>query len=383
MNNLIARPQLEQAVLKNLDLFPITAIIGPRQSGKTTLARTLSEFQAAEYFDLEDPRSRERLQNPMTVLERLNGLVIIDEVQLQPELFQLLRVLADRRPLKARFLILGSASPDLIRASSESLAGRIGYIDIGGFDLGEVGCGQMHRLWLRGGFPPSFLASDDEASQLWRENFIRTFLERDLRLYGIETAPSALRRFWNMLAHCHGQLWNGSDIGRSLNASHTTMRRHLDILTGAFMIRQLQPYHENLSKRQVKSPKIYIRDSGLFHTLMRIDSMAALEAHPKLGASWEGFALEQVLQRIGERDVYFWATQSGAELDLLYFRAGRRFGVEFKHADAPAINRSMRIAIADLRIEHLYVVYPGPKSYQLGNGIKVLAMQDLNELKNS
>ncbi len=378
--DLISRPRLEQAVRRNLDLFPVTAIIGPRQAGKTTLARWLAGLGAAEYIDLENPRSRERLRSPMTALERLEGLVIIDEAQLQPELFPVLRVLADRRPPKAKFLILGSVSPDLIRTGSESLAGRIGFVEMSGFDLAEVGFNRMHQLWLRGGLPPSFLAPEDEGSRLWRESFVRTFLERDLRLYGIETAPEALRRFWNMLAHHHGQLWNASEIGRSLNVSHTTMRRHLDILTGAFMVRQLQPFHENLAKRQVKSPKIYIRDSGIFHSLMMIDSIAALEAHPKLGASWEGFALEQAFARIGERDVYFWATQSGAELDLLYFREGRRFGIESKHADAPAISRSMRIAMEDLRIDHLFILYPGPSSYPLSDRVTVLCMQDLEVL---
>jgi predicted AAA+ superfamily ATPase len=380
MNKLIARPHLEQEVRKNLNFFPITAIIGPRQAGKTTLARQLAGAEAAEYIDVENPRSRERLRSPMTALERLRGLIIIDEVQLQPDLFPVLRILADRRPPEAKFLILGSASPDLIRASSETLAGRIGYVDMGGFDLREAGNNQMHRLWLRGGFPPSFLAPSEEDSRLWRENFIRTFLERDLRLYGIETAPEALRRFWNMIAHHHGQLWNGSEIGRSLNTAHTTVRRYLDILTGALMVRQLQPYHANLSKRQVKSPKIYIRDSGLFHSLIRIDSAAALEAHPKLGASWEGFALEQVLRLVGSRDVYFWATQSGAELDLLFFFEGRKRGIEFKYADAPALTRSMGIALSDLKLDHLYVIYPGPKSYQLSDAVTVLAMSDLGKL---
>lgn len=381
IGNIVERTRLEQEVRKNLELFPITAIIGPRQVGKTTLARQIAGPNGAEYLDLEDPRSRERLRSPLTVMERLQGLVIIDEVQLQPELFPLLRVLADRRPRKAKFLILGSASPDLIRVSSETLAGRIGYVDICGFDLSEVGCNHMHHLWLRGGFPPAFLAPDDDGSRRWRENFIRTFLERDLRLYGIETPPEALRRFWNMLAHHHGQLWNGSEIGRSLNAAHTTMRRHLDILTGAFMVRQLQPYHANLGKRQVKSPKVYIRDSGLFHSLLMIDSLAALEAHPKLGASWEGFALEQILHRIGERDIYFWATQSGAKLDLLFIRGDRRFGIEFKHADAPSLTRSMQIAMVDLNLERLFIVYPGPESYALNDKVKVLAIQDLNELE--
>jgi len=380
MKALIDRPRLNQAVRQNLELFPITAIIGPRQSGKTTLARQLAEFEAAEYFDLEDPRSEARLGSPITVLERLQGLVIIDEVQRRPDLFPLLRVLADRRPMPAKFLILGSASPDLVRVSSETLAGRIGYVDMAGFDLSEVGHGQLYRLWLRGGFPPSFLARDDKASLIWRDNFIRTFLERDLRLYGVEAAPAALRRFWNMLAHHHGQLWNGSEIGRSLNVAHTTVRRHLDILTGALMVRQLQPYWENLSKRQVKSPKVFIRDSGLFHSLMMIDSLAMLEGHPKLAASWEGFALEQVLCLIGDREVYFWATQSGAELDLLFFRSGRRFGIEFKHADAPALSRSIRIAMTDLKLEQLYIVYPGPTSYDLTDRIKVLALNNLSEI---
>ncbi len=379
-SELIRRRKLEHAVRKNLKLFPVTAIIGPRQAGKTTLAHLIAGSRPAEYFDLEDPRSAQRLRSPMTTLERLAGLLIIDEVQLRPDLFPLLRVLADRRPNPARFLILGSASPDLIRTGSDSLAGRIAFVDIGGFDLREVRAANLDRLWLRGGFPLSFLAPDDAASLNWRDNFVRTFLERDLRLYGIETAPAALRRFWSMLAHCHGQVWNGSEIGRSLSVAHTTVRRYLDILTGAFMVRQLQPYWENLGKRQVKSPKVFVRDSGILHALLMIDTHAALEAHPKLGASWEGFALEQVLRHIGDRDAYFWATQSGAELDLLYFRGGRRYGVEFKHADAPGLTRSMSIAQSDLKLEHLYILYPGPASYALSDSVSVLPLAELDQL---
>lgn len=353
---------------------PVVALLGPRQCGKTTLARTIAAGRRAEYFDLEDPVGLARLAEPMTALAPLRGLVIIDEVQRDPKLFPILRVLADRARTPARFLVLGSASPDLVRHSSESMAGRVAFVDMAGFGLRETGQPAQRRLWLRGGFPRSFLARTERESLVWREDFIRTFLERDLGLLGVQVPPPALRRLWMMLAHYHGQIWNGSEIARSLGEAHTTVKRHLDILTGAFMIRQLQPWFENIGKRQIRSPKVYIRDTGILHALLGLNSFAAVEGHPKLGASWEGFVLEQLIAAAGERNAYFWATQGGAELDLLLTLHGRRYGVEIKYSDAPALSKSMTIAMSDLRLSRLYVVYPGSERYALDKRIEVLSL---------
>jgi len=296
---------------------------------------------------------------------------------LLPELFPILRVLADRRPLPARFLLLGSASPDLVRGISESLAGRVALVPMSGFDLTETGARALRSLWLRGGFPRSFLADSDEESHEWRADFIQTFLERDLRRFGVQVAPTALHRFWNMVAHDHGQIWNASEIGRSLGEAHTTVKRHLDILCGAFVMRQLPPWFENISKRQVKSPKVYLRDSGLLHDLLGLRSFAALEAHPKLGASWEGFALEAILRLTGDREAYFWHTQGGAELDLLVFLHGRRFGFELKYADAPAVTKSLQVARADLKLDRALIVHPGKKTYPLNEWAEAIGIADL------
>jgi predicted AAA+ superfamily ATPase len=342
-------------------------LLGPRQCGKTTLANHIIGSGQAQYFDLENPADEARLAQPMTALERLEGLVIIDEVQRAPALFPVLRVLADRSRRPAQFLLLGSASPELVRVSSESLAGRVAFVDMGGFGLREVGAHAMRRLWLRGGFPRSFLARSDVESGAWRRDFIRTFLERDLRTFGIDISARALRRLWTMLAHYHGQVWNASEIGRSLGEAHTTIRRHADVLVGALVVRELQPWFENVGKREIKSPKLYIRDSGILHSLLVAESSNALESHPKLGASWEGFVIEQILSELGTRDAYYWGTQSGAELDLLLTVNARRTGVEVKYADAPRMTRSMRIALADLKLSHLYVVHPGSARYDLGD----------------
>ena len=331
---MIERRDLQREVQAALKRSPIVSILGPRQCGKSTLARRIAD-RRAHVFDLENPVDLARLTEPHTALSPLRGLVVIDEVQLQPGLFPLLRVLADRRPLPARFLLLGSASPDLVRTSSESLAGRVAFVPMGGFDLREVGVASLRRLWLRGGFPRAFLARGDEASRRWRDDFILTFLERDIRRFGVEVPAFALRRLWMMLAHYHGQTWNASELARSLGEAHTTVKRHLDILSGALMVRQLQPWFENLGKRQVKAPKVYVRDSGVLHALLGLTTFADLESHPKVGASWEGFVIEQILRRTGDRDAYFWATPSGAELDLLVFVRGRRIGFEVKYADAP------------------------------------------------
>ena len=315
----------------------------------------------------------------MTALEPLRGWVVLDEAQLQPGLFPILRVLADRVSSPARFLLLGSASPDLVQGVSESLAGRVAHVPMTGFTLVEVGAAALRDLWGRGGLPRSFLAATDAESAQWRDDFVRTFLERDLRRFGVQVAPLALRRFWYMVAHCHGQIWNASEIGRSLGEAHTTVKRHLDILTGALVMRQLAPWFENLGKRQVKSPKIYLRDSGLLHSLLGIPSFAALEAHPKLGASWEGFALEEVLSVMGDREAYFWSTQSGSELDLLVFRRGKRYGFEFKYADAPSMTKSLQIARQDLNLTRAFVVVPGPQSYPLNAWAEVLSIRDLHK----
>ena len=355
----------------------MTALIGPRQCGKTFLARAIAAAEPHSYFDLEMPSDADRLAQPMTALEPLRGLVIVDEVQRRPELFPILRVLSDRRDLPTRFLLLGSASPDLSRQSSESLAGRVAFINMSGFSLTETGPDAMRSLWWRGGFPRSFLSESDEASREWRQNFILTFLERDIRQFGVEVPALVLRRLWNMLAHYHGQIWNASEISRSLGESHTTVKRHLDILTGALMVRQLPAWFENLGKRQVKAPKVYLRDTGLMHELMGIESFARLEGHPKLGASWEGFVIEEVLRTTGDREAYFWATHSGNELDLLVFINGKPIGIEIKYSDTVSLTKSMHIALDDLKLESLLVVHPGSKSYPLGPKAWAISIFDL------
>jgi len=376
-SGMIERRVLHSQVHQAIRGSPVVVLYGPRQCGKTTLARQVADAEAAEYFDLEDPVSQRRLSEPMLALRELRGLVVIDEVQRQPGLFPILRVLADRKPLLARFLILGSASPALLRQSSESLAGRIALVEMGGFNLSEVGLKDLRRLWWRGRFPRSFLAKSEAESRSWQENFIQTFLERDIRELGVQLPAVVLRRLWMMVAHYHGQIWNASELARSLGESHTTVKRHLDILTGALMVRQLPPWHENLGKRQVKSPKIYLRDTGLLHALLGVPSFRFLEGYPKLGASWEGFVIEEILDLVGERNGYFWGTQSGAELDLLLLVGGARYGVEFKYGDAPGITKSMRIALDDLKLRHLFVVYPGRDIYALDKRVTVLPIEQI------
>lgn len=354
-------------------VHPVASLLGPRQCGKTTLARAFSDTaDEVTYFDLEDPVDNQRLSAPMTVLEGLSGLVVIDEIQRKPELFELLRVLVDRRESHSRFLILGSASPSLVKGVSESLAGRVGFVDLSGFTIDEVGVDHQNDLWSRGGFPRSFLAPDEVASATWRTGFVRTFLERDIPQLGITTSAETLRRFWTMIAHYHGQVWNAAEFARSLGSSEKTARRYLDILAGAYMVRVLPPWHENLKKRQVRSPKIYIRDSGILHSLLQLRTRNEMLGHPKLGASWEGFAIEQILNRLNTRDVYFWATHNGAELDLMVTVGGRRHGFEIKYSDAPRRRRSMRTAITDLNLHHLWVVYPGSETYPLDDDITVI-----------
>jgi predicted AAA+ superfamily ATPase len=378
---MIARSTQLERIRTALRRQRVVALIGPRQAGKTTLARQIQEIRSQNYFDLEDPAALARLDEPMTALRPLRGVVVIDEIQRRPDLFPVLRVLVDRRPLPARFLILGSASPDLLRQSSETLAGRIETVVLSGFSLAEVGTDRLERHWRRGGFPRSFLARTEEDSVVWRRGFVRTFLERDLPQMGITIPATTLLRFWTMVAHYHGQLWNAAEPARSLGVSEPTVRRYLDLLSGAFMVRQLRPWHENLKKRQVRSPKIYLRDTGILHSLLGIGSQRELLSHPKLGASWEGYAIEEVLKARDWAEAYCWATHQGAELDLLLLDAGRRLGVEVKRADAPRVTRSMRIALEDLRLDHLTVLYPGDMSYELDERISVLPLSALGQPK--
>ena len=368
----IQRDRALTEIRKLLKIFPVVAILGARQCGKTTLARQLSYDH---YFDLENPRDLARLDNPQLALESLTGLIVIDEIQRAPDLFPLLRYLVDTNR-EQHYLILGSASQSLIKQSSESLAGRIGYHYLSGFGLPDVGAENCRPLWLRGGLPPAFLAETDASSQLWRENYIATFLERDIPQLGIQIPARTLRRFWVMLSHYHGQMLNYAELGRSFGISDMSIRKYIDILEGTFMIRVLQPWHANLKKRLVKRPKIAIRDSGLFHTLMSIETEAQLLSHPKLGASWEGFAMEcvsSVLQR-GDQPFYFWRTHQGAEVDLFWQRGGKNWGIEFKFNDAPRRTKSMQIAVQDLHLEHLWIVYPGNERYSLDAKITVLPL---------
>lgn len=371
---MIERPRIRDSVRTALERSPVVVLTGPRQCGKTTLARQFLPSDSVNYFDLEDPLSLARLDEPMTALSTLKGLVVIDEIQRRPELFPALRVLADRPHSPARFLILGSASGDLLRQSSESLAGRVERIVMGGFLLEETGQGSLSLLWLRGGFPRSFLASSERDSVVWRTEFISSLLERDLPQWGIRVPALALRRFWTMLAHYHGQRWNAADPARALGVSESTVRRYLDLLTDAYMLRQLQPFHANLRKRQVKSPKVYVRDSGLLHRLLGLDTESALLNHPKLGASWEGFAIEQVLAVEPHDAAYFWATHQGAEMDLVLAQGDRLVGVEFKRADAPRMTRSIRIAMDDLELERVAVIYPGEVRYPLAEAVEAVPL---------
>jgi uncharacterized protein len=355
----------------------VVALLGPRQCGKTTLARQFVPADSVNYFDLEDPQSVARLSEPNTALRPLKGLVVIDEIQRRPELFPLLRVLADRKPLPARFLILGSASPDLLSQSSETLAGRLETVLLEGFRLADLGERAQGRLWLRGGFPLAYTAKSEGDSVAWRRQFLQTFLERDIPQLGIQIPAAALRRFWNMLAHYHAQIWNGAELARALAVSESTVRRYLDLLTGVFMLRQLPAWFENLGKRQVKAPKVFVRDSGLLHALLGIANQRDLELHPKVGASWEGFAVEEVLKAVRPNEAYYWATHQGAEIDLLLFKHGRRVGVECKRMDAPTLTPSMRIALHDLKLDRLVVIYPGERRYALADGVEVIPLIEL------
>ena len=374
--HMINRPTDLTRIRAALKRSRVVALLGPRQCGKTTLARLFVPPDSLNYFDLEDPASLARLAEPDTALRPLRGLVVIDEIQRRPDLFPLLRVLADRAPFPARFLILGSASPDLLRQSSESLAGRLETVLLEGLRLADLGAARQWRHWLRGGFPLSLTARTESASVIWRRQFLQAFLERDMPQLGVTIPAVALRRFWSMVAHYHAQHWNAAELARALAVNESTVRRYLDLMTGVFMVRQLAPWFENLGKRQVRAPKVYVRDSGLLHALLGINSQRELEHHPKVGASWEGYAVEEVLKAYQPDEAYYWATHNGAEIDLVLFKGGRRVGVECKRTDAPSLTPSMRIALADLRLDELHVVYPGERSYPLSDKVTVIPLAE-------
>ena len=374
---MIRRQSLERHLQLALRRSRVVALIGPRQSGKTTLARHLVDVRSRNYFDLEDPNQLARLDEPKTALYPLRGLIVIDEVQRKPELFPLLRVLADRKPLPAKFLILGSAGPRLLKQSSESLAGRIEIVAMGGFSLNEIGAPHIQKHWLRGGFPSSYLAKNEINSTAWRKQFTQTFLERDIPQMGFRIPAKTLNRFWSLLAHYHGQIWNASDPAVTLGVSPPAVRHYLDVLEGMLMIRTLTPWYENLKKRQIKSPKVYFRDSGILHFLLGVRTFRELESHPKKGASWEGYILEELLKHKPDATPYFWGTHNGAELDLLFLEGGKRLGFEIKYSDAPKITPSMRIAMKELGLHRLTVLYPGNRSYPLAERIEVVSAQEM------
>ena len=374
----IPRPDARSSIEAALERSPVVVLTGPRQCGKTTLARELLAENSPNYFDLEDPASLARLAEARTALSPLTGLVVIDEIQRRPELFPVLRVLADRDRRPARFLILGSASGQLLRQSSESLAGRAEWVRIGGFSLAELSGQAAPTLWRRGAFPRAYLARTEADSLAWRKEFIQTLLERDLPQWGVRVPSAALRRFWTMLAHYHGQTWNAAEPARALGVNESTTRRYLDLFTDALMIRQLQPWHANLAKRQIRSPKIYVRDSGLLHSLLGIESQKSLESHPKLGASWEGFAVEQVLALEPHDEAAFWGTHQGAEIDLILRRGDRLFGVECKRTDAPRVTPSIRIALDDLSLERVAIVHPGDRRYPLDDRVEAVPVAALS-----
>lgn len=379
----IARVSEISALKERLKHNPVVALLGPRQCGKTTLARQLSSQwnSPVTFFDCENPRDLARLEDPLMALSDIKGLIVIDEIQRRPELFPVLRVLADR-PAKIKFLILGSASRDLIRQGSESLAGRISYLEMGGFSLDEIPAAKSERLWIRGGFPRSFLASNEGASYQWRQDFIATFLERDIPQLGLAIPAKSLARFWSMLAHYHGQIFNASEIGRSLAVSDHTAQRYLDLLSGTFMVRQLQPWHYNTKKRLIKRPKIYFRDSGILHALLSLENQKDVVSHPKLGASWEGFALEEAIRsaHLKEDEAYFWGVHTGGEIDLVFNKNGKMYGIEVKYTQTPSLTPSMRLAVEELSLKHLWVIYPGEQTYSLGRNVTAIPWTDTKAL---
>lgn len=380
---LIARKQELTLLKKRIKMNPVVAVLGPRQCGKTTLSRQFASQISlpVSVFDLENPRDLGRLDDPLMALENLKGVVIIDEVQRRPDLFPVLRVLVDKHP-SIRYLILGSASLELIRQGSETLAGRISYLEMGGFTLEDIPVKNINKLWIRGGFPKSFLASSEAASYQWRQDFITTFLERDIPNMGIQIPSKSLRRFWTMLAHNHGQIFNASEIGRSLGFSDHTAQRYLDLLSGTFMVRQLRPWYYNTKKRMVKRPKIYFRDTGILHALLSLENRDDVTAHLKLGASWEGFALEEVIShfQLKEEEIFFWGVHTGAELDLVFQRNGKFFGVEVKYSQVPQMTPSIRSALSELSLAHLWVVYPGKEKYSLNRQVTVVPLGDFRQV---
>ncbi len=374
---MIPRLQYKNHIITAIKRSKVTAILGPRQCGKTTLAREISREFPSQFLDLESPADQSKLQNPEQYLSGIPGLIIIDEIQQSPELFPVLRVLADKSDKNGRFLILGSVSPDLSKRASESLAGRIEFIDLHGFNISETGWEDYRRLWARGGFPPSYLADTEEDSLVWREGFVRTFLQRDIPQLGINIPSTTLRRFWTMLAHSHGQLLNSSQLAKSMGMNDKTIRSYIDILTATYMVRPVQPWHANLKKRQVKSPKIYISDTGLLHHLLGLRDMEDLLGHPQLGASWESFALEQIARNIPALVPYFWSTYSGAELDFFATHRGKNIGVECKFTETPKTTRSQHVALEDLKLDKIYVVYPGAERYPLHKSIEACPLPEL------
>ena len=378
---MIKRTKLIQKVQKAIRRNRVVVLLGPRQCGKTTLAREFLSAEEKNYFDLEDTDDLTRLEDAKSELAGLRGLVVIDEIHRRPELFPLLRVLSDRKPLPAKFLILGSASPALLKQSSESLAGRVETIFMSGFSLAEATHRKLNTHWFRGGFPHSFLARTNEISYAWRKEFVQTFLERDVPQMGLNIPAPMFRRFWTMLAHSHGQIWNAADPASSLGISQPTVRKYLDHLDHLLMVRQLQPWHENLGKRQVKAPKVYVRDSGLLHLLLGIQNEKEFKDHPKRGASWEGYVIEELFKQVQPDDAYFWATHNRAELDLLFLKNGRKIGFEIKLSGRPSLTPSMRIAVHDLKLDKLFVIYPGKENYDLGERIRVISIFDLEKIK--
>lgn len=371
---MLERKYLNQ-ISESFQITPICALLGPRQCGKTTLAHEYAKNLNGKFFlfDLEDPLDLAKLDNPKLALEPLDGLIVIDEIQRRPELFPILRVMVDK--YNKEFLILGSASSELIRQSSESLAGRINYIEMTPLSMEEAS--DVSKLWNRGGFPRSYLAENDMLSNEWRKSYIRTYLEKDIKNLGFDVSSQTMRRLWNMLAHYHGQILNASELGRSINVSYKTIDRYIDILSGTFMIRRLSPWFENIGKRQIKSPKIYFRDSGLLHAILGIENTEQLQMHPKLGSSWEGFALEEVIRKlnIDYNDCYFWATQGGAELDLLVIKNGKKLGFEIKYTDSPKITKSMHSAIDDLKLDQMTIIIPGKDKFKLSEYVEVYGIE--------
>lgn len=382
---LLKRNKALDLLKEKLAYSPAVAILGPRQCGKTTLVKQFIKTipnKEINFFDLEDPRDLARLENPILSLEDLSGYVVIDEIQRKPELFPILRVLIDKQKNNTKYILLGSASRDILESSSETLAGRISYLELEGFGIDVIKKSETNKLWLRGGFPRSFLAASDSESFAWREDFISTFLERDVPNLGIRVPATTLRRFWTMLAHYHGEILNYSDLASSFGVADTTIRHYIDILVSTFLIRELKPWHQNTKKRLVKRPKIYFRDSGLFHSLSFIKSNRDLQLHPKLGQSWEAFAIEQSIYSLNlkQEEAFFWKLHSGAEMDLVFERKGSLYGVEVKYNDAPTMTKSIASAIEELDLEQVWIVYPGSKNYRIHEKVEVISINQIHTL---